>query len=84
MIIRAITKSRNGFRVYFENGRILILKSFDDNFQGISYWGEYWGINDLDIEEGEIIGEQIINYCDLPGIIQSHVEKLLSCLENGD
>ena len=78
MLIRAITKNANGYKIYFEIGKILILTSYEDSYQGISHWGNYWGINDLDIEAGDILGEQIINYCDLPPIIQAHVERVLA------
>ena len=79
MIIRAITKSKNSFKVYFENGKLLKLEfQNNDCYQGSSVWQDYWGINDLDIENGKILGEKIINYLDLPPIIQAHIEKVLS------
>lgn len=79
MIIRAISKGKNSFKVYFKNGKLLDL-SFKNNdcYQGSSTWQDYWGINDLDIENGKILGEKIINYLALPPIIQAHVEKVLS------
>jgi len=78
MIIRAITKSRNSFKVYFDSGKLLKLEFQNNDFyQGSSTWQDYWGINDLDVENGKILGEKIINYADLPPIIQAHVEKVL-------
>ena len=78
MIIRAITKSKNGFKIYFENGKLLKLEFQNNCYQGSSVWQDYWGINDLDIENGKILGEKITNYADLPPIIQAHIEKVLS------
>ena len=46
--------------------------------QGISIWGDYYGINDLDFEEGTISDAVIINYVELPSIIKSHIERLLN------
>jgi hypothetical protein len=78
MIIRAITKSKGNFKVYFENGKLLKLEfKNNDFFQGSSTWQDYWGINDLDIEAGKILGEKIINYADMPPIIQAHIERVL-------
>jgi len=78
MIIRAITKNKNSFKVYFENGKLLKLEfQNNDCYQGSSTWQDYWGINDLDLENGKILGEKIINYADLPPIIQAHIEKVL-------
>jgi len=78
MIIRAITKSRNSFKVYFDNGKMLNLEfKNNDSYQGSSTWMDYWGINDLDLENGKILGEKIINYADMPPIIQAHIEKVL-------
>ena len=82
MLIRAITKGNNNYKIYFENGKLLKLESQDeDSYQGISTWGDYWGTNDLDTERGEIQGDKIINYHQLPSIIKSHVEKLMSELD---
>jgi hypothetical protein len=79
MIIRAIKKGKNSFKVYFENGKLLKLEfQNNDSYQGYSTWQDYWGINDLDIDAGKILGEKIINYADLPPIVQAHVEKVLS------
>jgi len=74
MIIRAITKSSHHCSLYFENGQLLKL-TFDDEdcSQGISTWMNYWGINDLDVESGEILGKKTINYHELPPIIKSHI-----------
>ncbi|MHB9071656.1 MAG: hypothetical protein ACYC54_14955 [Sedimentisphaerales bacterium] len=79
MIIRAITKSRNSFKVYFDNGKLLKLEFQNNDFyQGYSCWMDYWGINDLDIEAGKILNEKIINYANMPPIIQAHIERVLS------
>ena len=56
----------------------LIVNSYNQEYQGISYWGEYFGINDLDIDVGIILGGRIINYTDLPPVVRSHVEWLLN------
>ena len=83
MIIRAITTNPNGYKVYFDNGKVLILSFNDDYYQGYSAWNDYWGINDLDFEAGKILGEKIINYHTLPAIIKSHVEKILAEIDSG-
>jgi len=84
MIIRAITKSNHQCSLYFENGKLLKL-TFDDEdcSQGSSVWMNYWGINDLDIEEGEIMGGKIVNFHELPPIIKSHIEGLLGEVGSG-
>ena len=55
MIIRAITinrkKVRDRFTIYFWDGSCLTLSSNPDSPQGVSQWGEYWGINDAHFEE---------------------------------
>ncbi len=81
MIIRAITrriyKNCNvDYSIYFQNGKCLMINGCEP-CQGISYWGDYYGINDLDIEEGSILGNDIINYYDLPPILRSHIERIL-------
>ena len=81
MIIRAITKNKNGYTIYFNNSRLLKLNCKNDYHQGYSIWQDYWGVNDADIEEGEILGGKIINYYDLPAIIKSHIESVLSEIE---
>ena len=83
MIIRSITKSENGYKVYFEIGKLLILTFYTDSYQGLSSWGDYWGINDLDIEAGEILGEKTVNYCDLPPIVQAHIERIMAEIKSG-
>jgi len=59
--------------------------TFDDEdcSQGSSTWCNYWGINDLDIEQGAILGYKIINYHELPEIIKSHIEGLLGEIDSG-
>jgi hypothetical protein len=60
MIIRAITRKQindsTDYTVYFQNGKCLVINTYNEICQGISYWGDYFGINDLDIEEGIIKG----------------------------
>ena len=88
MIIRAITKSKqkviDKYTVYFMDGSCLTLSSHPDSIQGVSQWGQYFGINDADFEEAMennnqliILGqvEVLINFSDLPSIIKSHIEK---------
>ncbi len=87
MIIRAITKAKEQFidkyTVYFMDGSCLTMSSNPNSIQGVSQWGQYFGINDLDFEEAVennnqmlILGrvEELINFSDLPSIIKSHVE----------
>jgi len=84
VIIRAITLSANQCSLYFENGKLLKLTFEDEDCsQGISTWMNYWGVNDLDIEEGEIMGEKIINFHELPPIIKSHIEGILGEISSG-
>ena len=90
MIIRAITKSKkkvvDRYTVYFYDCSCLTLSSAPDSHQGVSQLGEYFGINDADFEEGaddkkhNIHGtdEILINWFDLPSIVQSHIEKRIS------
>lgn len=90
MIIRAITNNRgktlDQYTVYFYDGSCLTLSSNPDSPQGVSQWGEYFGINDGHFEEAagnqnNIIpgtDEQMINFFDLPVIVQAHIEKRIS------
>ncbi len=91
MIIRAITKSQEKvldiYTVYFMDGSCLTLSANPDSIQGISQWGEYFGINDATFEEAIennnqllILGrvEELVNFCDLPAVIKSHIEKRIS------
>jgi len=75
------------YTVYFYDGTCLTLSSNPDSPQGVSQWGEYFGINDLDWEEAiennnqlVILGqvEELINFSDLPAVIKSHVEKRMT------
>ncbi len=45
--------------------------------QGTSQWGGYFGINDSDFEIGRVGNEKVINWIDLPSIIQAHIEKMM-------
>ena len=87
MIIRAITtnhgKTIDRYTVYFYDGTCLTLSSNPDSPQGVSMWGDTFGINDSHFEEAaesknNIIpgtDEQLINWFDLPVVIQAHIEK---------
>ncbi len=85
MIIRAITKSSkkviDKYTVYFWDGTCLTLSSNPDSPQGVSQWSEYYGINDDDFETAAVGGgkilrsEKMLNWFDLPVVIQAHVEK---------
>lgn len=91
MLIRAITKSKKRvfdcYTVYFHDGSCLMLSSNPDSPQGVSMWGEYFGINDSHIEEAiennnqmVILGqvEELINFSDLPSVIKAHIEKRIA------
>ncbi len=88
MIIRAITKNSKGvfdkYTVYFWDGSCLTLSSNPDNPQGFSQMGEYFAINDLDFEQAALENKKInscetlINFFDLPQIVQSHIEKRIN------
>ncbi len=87
MIIRAITtnhgKTLDRYTVYFFDGSCLTLSSNPDSPQGVSMMGEFFGINDSHFEEAsesknhKIPGtdETMINFFELPSIVQSHIEK---------
>ena len=87
MIIQAIIKSSkkvlDKYTVYFYDDTCLTLSSNPDSPQGVSMWGECFGINDADFEEAsenkkhEIPNsdEVLINWFELPVVIQAHVEK---------
>ncbi len=94
MIIRAITKAKHKvidkYTVYFMNSSCLTLSSNPDSIQGVSQWGEYFGINDADFEEAVennnqmlILGrvEELINFSDLPSIIQAHIVKRIADID---
>ena len=78
MLIRAITANPTGYKIYFDTGKLLIIECKDGQYAGYTTWSNYWGVNDATIEEGSIFEEKIINYPDLPPIIKSHLEWLLS------
>jgi hypothetical protein len=88
MLIRAITKAKDRvidkYTVYFYDGRCLIMSCNPNTIQGVSKWGEYFGINDADFEEAMEKNNQLlildrvevlINFSDLPSILKSHIEK---------
>lgn len=91
MLIRAITKSKekviDKYTVYFMDGSCLTMSSNPNSIQGVSQWGDTFGINDADFEDAMennnqmlILGrvEELINFSDLPSIIQAHIEKRIS------
>ena len=79
MIIRAITKTKKKkkkkYKIYMWNGKCLTLSSTPDLPQGVSQWSEYFGTNDADFETYRIGNEKMINWFDLPVVIQAHIEK---------
>ncbi len=79
MIIRAITKTSkkviDRYTIYFWNGICLTLSSNCDSAQGLSQFGEYFGVNDSDFEMGKVGDEQMINFFELPSVVQAHIEK---------
>ena len=79
MIIRAITtnkgKTLDRYTIYFWDGSCLTLSSNPDNPQGISQFGEYFGVNDSDFEMGKVGDEKMINWFDLPSVVKAHIEK---------
>ena len=79
MIIRAITiskkKVQDKYTVYFYDGTCLSLSSNPDSPQGVSQWGQYYGINDADFEHGAFNDEQVVNWYQLPVIIQAHIQN---------
>jgi hypothetical protein len=85
MIIRAITTNHNRsfdkFTVYFFDGTCLTLSSNPDSPQGVSQFGDYFGINDEDFYQAAVHKqrilkhETIIDFFDLPSIVQAHIEK---------
>lgn len=68
-------KTIDRYTVYFYDGTCLTLSSNPDSPQGVSQWSEYFGINDSDFETGRIGDEEMINWFDLPIVVQAHVEK---------
>lgn len=91
MIIRAITTNKgrtlDRYCVYFYGGSFLTLSSNPDSPQGVSQWGDTFGINDNHFEEAaeskdKIVpgtDEKMLNWFDLPIIIQAHIEKRIQC-----
>ena len=79
MLIRAITtnkgKTIDRYTVYFYDGTCLTLSSNPDSPQGVSQWSEYFGINDSDFETGKVGDEKMLNWFDLPVVLQAHIEK---------
>ena len=87
MIIRAITtnhgKTIDQYTVYFYDGSCLTLSSNPDSPQGVSMWGDTFGINDSHFEEASenknhkvpVTDEKMINFFELPVVVQAHIEK---------
>ncbi len=90
MLIRAITKTQakviDNYTIYFYDGSCLTISSNPNSAQGVSQFSEYFGINDSHFEEAaqnkdHIIpgtDETMINWFELPSIVQAHVEKRIS------
>jgi hypothetical protein len=79
MLIRAITKTNKKvldiYCVYFWDGMCLTMSSNPDSPQGVSLFGEYFGINESDFEQGYFGDEKMINFYELPSVIQVHIQK---------
>ena len=84
MLIRAITKSKkkvlDKYTIYFWDGSCLTLSNNPDSPQGVSQWGDTFGINDSDFETGRVGDEKMINFFELPSIIQAHIEKRINAI----
>ncbi len=88
MLIRAITKTRkkviDQYTVYLWNGICLTLSSNPDSPQGVSQFGEYFGYSDFEEateNKNHVIpgtDEQMINFFELPSVIQAHIEKRIN------
>ena len=63
------------YTVYFYDGTCLTLSSNPDSPQGVSQWSEYFGVNDSDFETGKVGNDKMINWFELPSVIQAHIEK---------
>ena len=87
MIIQAITTNRgktlDRYTIYFWDGSCLTLSCNPDSPQGVSQFGESFGITDADFEEAALnknhkipdSDETLLNFFDLPAAIQSHIEN---------
>ena len=79
MLIRAITtnkgKTIDRYTVYMWDGSCLTLSSNPDSPQGVSQWGDTFGINDSDFETGKVGDQEMINWFELPVVVQAHIEK---------
>ena len=83
-----ITKAKvlDKYTVYFYDGSCLSISSNCDSPQGISQWGDTFGIHDGVIEEAaenkkHIIpgtDEKMINFFELPVVVQAHIEKRIA------
>ena len=88
MIIQAITKTTkkviDKYTVYFYDGTCLTLSNNPDSPQGVSQWSQYFGLNDNDFYEAAVEGKKIlnsetlINFFELPSIVQAHIEKRIT------
>ena len=81
MLIRAITKSRikqeHIYKVYTWDNRCLTIIWNKANSQGQSQWCNLIGYNDIDYESGSVAGAKMINYYEVPTMVQSHIEQVL-------
>lgn len=94
LIIKAITvnktkKMMDFYSVFFWTGEVLTLSNNPDSPQGISMFGEYYGINDATFEEyifdGTLVnGSEQVNFFDLPPLVQSHIEKRVNQINEGN
>ena len=89
MLIRAITitsrKVLDKYTIYFWDGSYLSLSSNPDSPQGVSMWGDTFEINDADCKTGKLGYEKMINFFELPAVVQSHVERRIADLnKSGD
>ena len=55
-----------------------MLNSNRDTLQGMSQFGESFGINDGDFETGTVNVDKMINFFELPSVLQSHIEKIIA------
>ena len=87
MIIRAISKlkkkKKHIYKIYFWNGKLLTINTDPEFPQGESTWSDYFGINDSHFETGSVENTQMVNWYQMPSIIQAHTEKVIMEMEEG-
>ena len=80
--IRAITKIKDGYKIYFYGCKCLIISTKDGD-EGTSQFVNYFGINDSHFEDAanenrkKFRNEKLINFFDLPAIVEAHIEAVL-------